>query len=303
MNRKGNDLILQVIACMPQRNNPPQVDTRLLAWWVCALLVPLPPLYVLMGGEPQAQIQPTGPMQAIRRHTELLNLVVLVEGCYILKPWREISLSNKQNVEFFCKNEFFWWVSTNDCVFCGYQKRTPSSKQTKEERMYFVLFATACHPCVSKAVFIPASAISCSPAISCYLGRKGGLLRPQRGPLLTVKDTDLLSTLKEHWGIRGSRWRECRIYKKKKSTHLDACMQIDVSVDSAPGIHRMHVCTTYACRGGGAVYLLGLVMPDPSLSVLLVRTLADLPVKGGKGKAHDISRKVKKTKVLSRSFW
>lgn len=33
---------------------------------------------------------------------------------------------------------------------------------------------------------------------------------------------------------------------------------------------------------GGAVYLLGLVMPDPSLSVLLVRALADLAVNGDK---------------------
>lgn len=32
----------------------------------------------------------------------------------------------------------------------------------------------------------------------------------------------------------------------------------------------------------GAVYSLGLVMPDPSLSVLLVRPLADLTVNGTK---------------------
>lgn len=35
---------------------------------------------------------------------------------------------------------------------------------------------------------------------------------------------------------------------------------------------------TDRCRCHSAVYLLGLVMPDPSFSVLLARALPDLPV-------------------------
>lgn len=50
-------------------------------------------------------------------------------------------------------------------------------------------------------------------------------------------------------------------------------------------IHQWRVYACTECMDGrmnvknrGAVYLLGLVMPDPSLSVLLVRALADLTV-------------------------
>lgn len=39
----------------------------------------------------------------------------------------------------------------------------------------------------------------------------------------------------------------------------------------------------------GAVYLLGLVMADPSFSVLLMRALADLAVNGEKGRTMDVT--------------